>query len=201
MVKLTPEEKKQREIAKWEKEKAKATLPGYMAYFLLIICVVYIGDEVVTQLGGQMQSIIASELFAPIVGADFAVARMSALSSLAMIASALAFLYKPLCDKYGRRLFLVLNTLGMGVGSIFVSLATNIPVYLIGTAFTAFFTPHDMQAIYIQECAPAKYRHRQRRRLHRSPRLRGRRRKLVSDQYRPAGQLLHRSVARHRGHL
>ena len=60
MVKLTPEEKKQREIAKWEK--AKATLPGYMAYFLLIICVVYIGDEVVTQLGGQMQSIIPGML-------------------------------------------------------------------------------------------------------------------------------------------
>ena len=82
------QQKREKEIAKWEKEKAKATLPGYMAYFLLIICVVYIGDEVVTQLGGQMQSIIASELFAPIVGADFAVARMSALSSLAMIASA-----------------------------------------------------------------------------------------------------------------
>ena len=62
MVKPTPEEKKQREIAKWEKEKAKATLPGYMAYFLLIICVAYIGDEVVTQLGGQMQSIIPGML-------------------------------------------------------------------------------------------------------------------------------------------
>ena len=62
MVKPTPEEKKQREIAKWEKEKAKATLPGYMAYFLLIICVVYIGDKVVTQLGGQMQSIIPGML-------------------------------------------------------------------------------------------------------------------------------------------
>ena len=157
-MKLTPEEKKQREIAKWEKEKAKAKAPGYMAYFLLIICVVYIGDEVVTQLGGQMQSIIASELFAPIVGADYAVARMSALSTLTMGASALAFLYKPLCDKYGRRPFLVLNTLGMGVGTILISLATNIPVYLIGAAFTAFFTPHDMQAIYIQECAPPKYR-------------------------------------------
>jgi putative effector of murein hydrolase LrgA (UPF0299 family) len=33
-----------------------------MAYFLLIICVVYIGDEVVTQLGGQMQSIIPGML-------------------------------------------------------------------------------------------------------------------------------------------
>ena len=147
-MKLTPEEKKQREIAKWEKEKAKDKAPGYMAYFLLIICVVYIGDEVVTQLGGQMQSIIASQLFAPIVGADYAVARMSALSTLTMGASALAFLYKPLCDKYGRRPFLVLNTLGMGVGTILISLATNIPVYLIGAAFTSFFTPHDMQAIY-----------------------------------------------------
>ena len=152
-MKLTPEEKKQREIAKWEKEKAKDKAPGYMAYFLLIICIVYIGDEVVTQLGGQMQSIIASQLFAPIVGA-----RLSALSTLTMAASALAFLYKPLCDKFGRRPFLVLNTLGMGVGTILISLATNIPVYLIGAAFTAFFTPHDMQAIYIQECAPPKYR-------------------------------------------
>jgi len=157
-MKLTPEEKKQREIAKWEKEKAKAKAPGYMAYFLLIICIVYIGDEVVTQIGGQMQTIIASQLFAPIVGEEFAVARMSAISSITMVGAALAFLYKPLCDKYGRRIFLVINTLGMGVGTILVSLATNIPVYVIGAAFTAFFTPHDMQAIYIQECAPPKYR-------------------------------------------
>ena len=39
-MKLTPEEKKQREILKWEKEKAKAKTPGYLIYFLLIICVV-----------------------------------------------------------------------------------------------------------------------------------------------------------------
>lgn len=157
-MKLTPEEKKKREIAKWEKEKAKAKAPGYMAYFLLIICVVYIGDEVVTQVGGQMQSIIASQLFAPIVGAEFAVARMSVMTQITTVAVILSYLYKPLCDKYGRRLFLVLNTLGMGIGSILISLATNIPVYLIGITICAFFTPHDMQAIYIQECAPRKYR-------------------------------------------
>ena len=155
---LTLAEKKQKEIAKWEKEKAKAKAPGYIVYFLLIICIVYIGDEVVTQLGGQMQSIIASQLFAPVVGADFAVARLAALTGGISIASALAFLYKPLCDKYGRRPFLVLNTLGMGVGTVLISLATNIPMYAIGATFTAFFTPHDMQAIYIQECAPPKYR-------------------------------------------
>ena len=66
----TSEEKKQREIAKWEREKAKAAAPGYIIYFLLIICVVYICDEVATQIGGQMQSIVASQLFAPIVGEE-----------------------------------------------------------------------------------------------------------------------------------
>ena len=122
------------------------------------MCLVYLGDEVVTQLGGQMQSIVASQVFAPIVGEEFAVARMSALGTVTMIFSVLAFVYKPLCDKYGRRPFLVINTLGMGLGTILISLATNIPVYLLGACFTTFFTPHDMQAIYIQECAPPKYR-------------------------------------------
>ena len=157
-MKLTPEEKKQKEIAKWEKEKSRSKAPGYMAYFLLIICVVYICDEVATQIGTQMQSVIASQVFAPIVGEEFAVARMSALGMFTAAASALAFLYKPLRDKYGRRPFLIINTLGMGLGTILVGLSTNIPVYLIGAAFTSFFTPHDMQAIYIQECAPAKHR-------------------------------------------
>ena len=45
-MKLTPEEKKQREILKWEKEKNRAKAPGYMIYFLLIVCVVYVCDEV-----------------------------------------------------------------------------------------------------------------------------------------------------------
>lgn len=157
-MKLTTEEKKQREIAKWEKEQARSAAPGYMIYFLLIICIVYIGDEVASQIGSQMQSIVASELFAPIVGEEFAVARMSAVSSLVLLASIPGMLYKPLCDKYGRRIFLIINTLGIGLGTILISLATNIPVYLVGYFVVAFFTPHDMQAIYIQECAPAKHR-------------------------------------------
>lgn len=151
-------EQKQKEIARWEKEQAKPKGPGYMAYFLLIVSVIYLADEVVTQMGSQMQSVIASMIFAPVVGAEFAVARMNAFGMVSIISGGLALLYKPLCDRYGRRPFLIINTLGMGLGTILVSLATNIPVYLIGASFTAFFTPHDMQAIYIQECAPAKHR-------------------------------------------
>lgn len=151
-------EQKQKEIARWEKEKAKPKGPGYMAYFLLIVSVIYLADEVVSQIGGQMQSVIASQIFAPVVGDEFAVARMSAFSMVSMAAGGLALLYKPLCDRYGRRPFLIINTLGMGVGTILVSLATNIPVYLVGACITSFFIPHDMQAIYIQECAPPQHR-------------------------------------------
>ena len=157
-MKFSTEEKKLREIAKWEKEKNRAAAPGYMLYFLVIICIVYLGDEVASQIGSQMQSIVASELFAPIVGEEYAVARMSAVSTLVLVASIPAMFYKPLCDRFGRRPFLIINTLGIGIGTVLISLATNIPVYLVGYFIVAFFTPHDMQAIYIQECAPPKYR-------------------------------------------
>lgn len=151
-------EQKQKEIERWEAEKAKPKGPGYMAYFLLIVSVIYLADEVVSQVGGQMQSVIASQLFAPVFGDEFAVARMSAFNVLTLGAAGVAFLYKPLSDRYGRRPFLIINTLGMGLGTILISLATNIPVYLIGASITCFFTPHDMQAVYIQECAPPQHR-------------------------------------------
>ncbi len=157
-MKYTLQENKQREIVRWEKEKAKPKGPGYMAYFLLIVSVIYLADEVVTQIGGQMQTVIASQIFAPVVGAEFAVARLSALSTITMCVGGLALLYKPLCDRYGRRPFLIINTLGMGAGTILISLSTNIPVYLVGATIVTFFTPHDMQAVYIQECAPPKHR-------------------------------------------
>ena len=158
IMKLTPEEKKQREIQKWEHEKAKPKGKGYTLYFLFLIGLIYLCDEVVSQIGGQMQSVIASQIFAPIVGEKFAVARMSAYGTLTAVAAGLAILYKPLSDRFGRHPFLFINTVGMGIACIVISLSTNIPVYLIGTAISAFFTPHDMQAVYIQECAPPEHR-------------------------------------------
>lgn len=157
-MKLTLEEKKQKEIVRWEKEKAKPQGRGYMAYFVLLITLVYIADEVVSQIGSQMQTVIASQVFAPIVGEEFAVARMAALGSVTMIGMILSFFYRPLSDRFGRRPFLILNTLGMGVATLIIALATNIPAYLIGATLCTFFVPHDMQAVYIQECAPVEHR-------------------------------------------
>jgi len=151
-------EKEAREILRLEKAQARPRGPGYLFYLLLIISVVYIADEIASQIGTQMQSVLAQAIFAPVYGSDNAVARMSAWGALTYIGSGVAFLYKPLSDRYGRKPFLVINTLGMGVGLLFISVATNIPVYLLGALTVAFFIPHDMQAVYIMECAPARHR-------------------------------------------
>ncbi len=157
MKTITPE-KKSKELARLSKQLSKPKGRGYLAYFLFVITVIYMADEIASQIGVQMQSVIASQIFAPVVGSDVAVARMSALGIVSSIGSVVAFAYKPLSDKLGRRIFLIINTLGMGLGLLFISLATNIPVYMMGAFIIAFFIPHDMQAVYIQECAPPQHR-------------------------------------------
>lgn len=126
---------------------------------LLIIGVVYIADEVCSQIGGQMQSILAQYIFAPIFGAEVAVGRMSLIGTVISVAGmGLSFIYKPLSDRYGRKIFLVINTFGMGLGLFLVGCATNIPVYCLGAFAIAFFIPNDIQAVYILESAPPKHR-------------------------------------------
>lgn len=152
------EEQRQKEIEKWTRIQNKPKGKGYLFYFTALIALIYIADEVTSQIGGQMQSVIASQLFAPIVGDEFAVARMSALSTITIVMSALSFIYKPLSDRYGRKPFLIINTLGMALGLFVISVAHSIAMYIIGTAIIAFFIPHDMQAVYIQESVPAEHR-------------------------------------------
>ena len=147
-----------REIQRLEREQARPKGPAYLYYMLLIVSVVYIVDEVASQIGKQMQSVIAQAIFAPVFGTEMAVARMSAISMLTIFGFVIALFYKPLADRYGRKRFLVINTLGMGLGMLIISISANIPVYFLGTLFITLFTPHDMQAVYILETTPPKHR-------------------------------------------
>ena len=151
-------EKEARQLEKLLKEKARPKKNGYFAYFVMIVAIVYIVDEVASQIGTQMQSVIASQLFAPIFGEEVAVARMSLIGQLSILAYIVAMLYRPLADKYGRKPFLIINTLGMALGMLLVGVSTGVPVYLIGSLAISLFVPHDIQAIYIQECAPVEKR-------------------------------------------
>lgn len=147
-----------KEIKRLEREQARPKGPSYFYYLLLIVSIVYIADEVASAIGQQMQSVIAQAIFAPVFGAEMAVARMSALGQLSLLGMVVAIMYKPLSDRYGRKPFLVINTMGMGVGLLIISAAANIPVYLAGYAVIQFFTPHDMQAVYLLESTPARHR-------------------------------------------
>lgn len=150
--------REQKELVRLQKELERPRSGGYLFYLLFIVSIVYIADEVASQIGTQMQSVIAQMLFAPVYGHDMAVARMSAFGIVAGVGFALALLYKPLSDRFGRKVFLVINTFGMGLGLLLISVSTNIPVYLLGSIIIAFFIPNDMQAVYILESTPANRR-------------------------------------------
>ncbi len=148
--------KKQREFAKWEKEKARPRRRTYLLYMVLIICLVYITDEIASQICVQMKTEIAGDLFA-----GFGNKSLSTLGSLELLSYpciAISLFYKTLSDRYGRRLFLVVNTFGMALGMTLIFLSGNIPLYIMGYCVIAFFVPHDMQVVYIMETAPAKHR-------------------------------------------
>jgi len=148
-----------KEILKWEKEKAKPRLAGYLFYFVFIVAICYLVDEVTSQIGTQMQDALSNWIAQhSSLSTDNIVSQMTNLSVITGIGSGLALLYRPLSDRFGRKIFLIINVLGMGVGLILVGLTNGIVVWLMGATIIAFFTPHDMQVIYIQECAPKEKR-------------------------------------------
>jgi MFS family permease len=147
-----------KEIQKWEQKLAHPQKNSYLWYLLFVITIVYIADEITSTIGNQMNSVIAQDLFAPVFGAEFALARMGALGAFALIGTFGSFLYKPLSDKYGRKPFLIINTVGMGLAMIVISVGYSIPVYLLGAIMVSFFIPHDVQMLYLMESVPAKRR-------------------------------------------
>ena len=148
--------KKQREIAKWEKEKARPKRRTYLIYMVFLICLVYITDEIASQICVQMKTEIAGDLFAGF--AEKSLSTLGALELLSYPCIVISLFYKTLSDRYGRRLFLVVNTFGMALGMTLIFLSGNIPLYIIGYCVISFFVPHDMQVVYIMETAPAKHR-------------------------------------------
>ncbi len=153
-------EKKQRkiqkEIERLEKEKARPKRGGYLLFLILIICIVYVTDEIASQIQTLMKTEIATDLLARY--GEKSIGILDIIGIIAFPFQGLSLLYKPLSDKYGRKPFLVINTLGMGIGLFFVFLSNNIALYVIGATVIAFFVPHDMQVVYVTESSPPKHR-------------------------------------------
>lgn len=148
--------RKQKEIKKWEREKARPKKSYYIAYLIFIVSLIYVTDEIASQIGTLMKTEIANDLMSSF--GEKSVGMLDIVSFIAIPFQALSVFYKPLSDRFGRKVFLVINTLGMSLGMLVIALSHNLALYVVGATVIFFFVPHDMQVVYVMESSPAKHR-------------------------------------------
>ncbi len=147
---------RQREIAKWEREKQKPKGKMYFVWLVFVICLIYMTDEVASQIGTLMKTEIANDLLASF--GESSVGVLDILSMVVVPFQIVCLFYKPMADKLGRKIFLVINTFGMSIAMLLIFLSDNLVLYFLGACMVQFFIPHDMHVVYIMETAPAKHR-------------------------------------------
>ena len=179
--------KEQKLLQRLLKEKARPKPKLYLWYMIFILTLIYIVDEVATNLPNSLETEINLFLNVWPKGSQFGVNAISSiiyngswnikdvfdevttlaangLSSIGLIklianATLVASMfYRPLADKYGRKLFLFVNTLGMAAALLIMFTASNLIVYTIGFFALRFFVTPDQQIIYLYEIAPEKMR-------------------------------------------
>ncbi len=156
--------KEAKELAKREKQAALPCAGLYLLFVMVVLTVIYVVDEITSNVNAAMQPYVLFDLFRigsrdvnspEYTSAINTVAPWQVASNLFLIISPF---YKALSDKYGRRIFLMINTVGMGVGMLIVMTSQSVMQYILGMLFMMFFTPNDMQVLYIMETAPKEKR-------------------------------------------
>ncbi len=155
-MKKAPDNRIQKEILRRSRQLNAPRSRAYLPFLLIIISIVYITDEIASQIGTLMKTEIANDMLAHFGNSSVGV--LDILSMISVPFMALGIFYKPLADRFGRKPFLVINTLGMSLGLMIIYISGSIPMYVIGVCIIQFFVPHDMQAVYIMEAAPDKHR-------------------------------------------
>ena len=183
--------RRQKELKRLEKEyqKPKKFWKWYLAYMMLILALIYVVDEVATNLPNSLQTEInlainvwpwaqhSDPVYSlttiwdqvyPANGTSFIqeiqqkiasglcdINLVHTLANLMLIAS---MFYRSLSDRYGRKIFLFINTFGLALSLLVFFSATNFVGYVIGFFCLRFFVTPDQQVVYIFELAPKKYR-------------------------------------------
>ena len=146
----------------WQANKPKPV--HYLLLVMIVLTIIYIVDEITSNMNAAMQPYVLFDLFGitsrnvnstEYTGAINKVAPWQVASNLFLIISPF---YKALSDKFGRRVFLMINTIGMGVGMLIVMTSQSVVQYILGMLAMMFFTPNDMQVLYIMETAPKEKR-------------------------------------------
>ncbi|MBQ7077558.1 MAG: MFS transporter [Lachnospiraceae bacterium] len=161
------ETKKEREARELERLQhiAKMKKPMfYMGITMIVLTIVYVVDEITSNMNSAMQPYILFDLFNVVsrnVNDPAYKHAINVIAPLSMLSTFLLIItpfYKALSDRFGRRIFLMINTVGMGVGMLIVMTSSSVVQYIIGVFVMTFFTPNDVQVLYIMETAPKEKR-------------------------------------------
>ncbi len=147
------------ELEKLKKKQAQPTGKNYLFIMIFLVAIIYIVDEITSNIRTNMNPMIIDQFFVQ-QGKDYneGLAQLTYLTSPGTFLMFILPFYKALADKFGRKPFLILNTIGMGVSMLITMTAPNIVMVAVGSIVTTFFIPNDMQVMYIMEVAPEKHR-------------------------------------------
>ncbi len=156
--------REQRELLRLNREAQRPKGAYYLLFAMIVLTIIYIVDEITSNVNTAMQPYALFDLF-HIASRDVNTPEYTrALNTVEpwALASNLFLIitpfYKALSDRFGRRLFLMINTVGMGVGMLIVMTSQSTVQYILGMLAMMFFTPNDMQVLYIMETAPKEKR-------------------------------------------
>lgn len=154
-------EKELKEIKKLERDSKFHKSKNYFWILILVLTVIYVVDELTSSVRGAVQTYTICDLFnTTFDSAEYASAQatLGLVTTAAYLVFLISPLYKSLADRFGRKIFLIINTLGMGLGMLLCVISSSMPLYLLGCVVLTFFTPNDVQVLYIMECAPKEHR-------------------------------------------
>ena len=154
------EEKEAKELLHRRKQLERLSKAFSLPVVLLLLLLVAFVDEIATASNAQVQSSVVNEFFVQPMNVSYneGIAMLSGFMGVSSILMFIVPFYKTLADKFGRRIFLALNVVGMGVGLLICGLSRSVVVYVIGASLISFFIQHDMQIIYLYEIVPSDRR-------------------------------------------
>jgi len=158
---MNQKEREKRELERLEKASIFHGHEHYFAILIVVLSIVYIVDE----LASGVRSIVEVQTVRDLFNVTFpsqeynnAAASLGFITMAGYLSYLISPFYKSLADRYGRKPFLIINTIGMGVGMLICVISKSIALYVVGCVVLTFFTPNDVQVIYIMECAPKQHR-------------------------------------------
>lgn len=153
-------EKEQKELTRLRKINAKPETAKYVKWVFILVILVHVIDEIASNCAAYVQSSVVTDFFVVGQGMTYenGLAVLASFSGVTLLLQLVAPFYKALADRFGRKLFLVINTYGMALGLGLCFISKSFGSYIVGTMITTFFIAHDMQVVYILEVAPSDKR-------------------------------------------